>query len=503
MDHSGYIMAIDQGTTSTRAILFNHRGEVHSMGSREIKQIYPQPGWVEHDPIDVWQSVLDCAREALKKGHAKIDQVRGIGITNQRESTVLWERDTGKAVHNIIGWACRRTAQICDELKAAGHEQAVREKTGLPIDAYFSATKARWIIDKVPGLQKQIDRGNIAMGCIDSWIIWNLSGGKSHVTDVSQASRTMLLNIHDIAWDKEILSWLNLPESILPTVLPSSGVMATTDPAAFLGGTIPIAGDAGDQQAATFGQACFHPGQAKNSYGTALAVMLNIGEKPSPPSKNGLMVDMGWKVGGRLGYCLEGVIFNGGFAVGWLKNGLRAISTAAECSELAAKLPDNEGVYLVPAFSGLGSPYWDMYARGIIIGITRGTTLEHIARAALESIAYQTRDVLESMRSDSGTQVRSLRADGGGTQSELLMQFQADILGIPVEVPVVTEMAALGAAYLAGLGVGFWENMEELERQWKVDKTYAPRMGEDQRESLYANWKRAVERSFKWATPQG
>lgn len=501
MDKTGYIMAIDQGTTSTRAILFNHRGEVHSMGSKEIKQIYPQPGWVEHDPIDVWQSVLDCAQEALKKGHANIDQVRGIGITNQRESTVLWERDTGLPVYNIIGWACRRSAQICDELKAAGHDPQIREKTGLLIDAYFSATKARWIIDNVPGVRQQIERNNIAMGCIDSWIIWNLSGGKSHVTDVSQASRTLLLNIHDIAWDHDILSWLGLPESILPTVMPSSGVMAMTDPAAFLGGKIPIAGDAGDQQAATYGQACFHPGMAKNSYGTALAVMLNIGEHPSPPSKNGLMVDMGWKIGNRVEYCLEGVIFNGGAAVGWLKNGLRAIKSAEECSVLAEQVPDNQGVYLVPAFTGLGSPYWDMYARGIIVGITRGTTIEHIARSALESIAYQTRDVLESMHSDSGTRAQSLRVDGGGTQSDLLMQFQADILGIPVERPVVTEMASLGAAYLAGLGVGFWENQEELELQWKVDKTYTPRMAEDQRESLYFNWKRAVERSFKWVIP--
>jgi glycerol kinase len=501
MDKTGYIMAIDQGTTSTRAILFNHRGEVHSMGSREIKQIYPQPGWVEHDPIDVWQSVLDCAQEALKKGHASIDQVRGIGITNQRESTVLWERDTGLPVYNIIGWACRRSAQICDELKAAGRDPQIREKTGLLIDAYFSATKARWIIDNVPGVRQQIERNNIAMGCIDSWIIWNLSGGKSHVTDVSQASRTLLLNIHDIAWDHDILSWLDLPESILPTVMPSSGVMAMTDPAAFLGGKIPIAGDAGDQQAATYGQACFHPGMAKNSYGTALAVMLNIGEHPSQPSKNGLMVDMGWKIGNRVEYCLEGVIFNGGAAVGWMKNGLRVIKNAAECSALAERVPDNQGVYFVPALTGLGSPYWDMYARGIIIGITRGTTVEHIARSALESIAYQSRDVLESMHSDSGTRARSLRVDGGGTQSDLLMQFQADILGIPVERPVVTEMASLGAAYLAGLGVGFWESQEELEKQWKVDKTYTPRMGEDQRESLYFNWKRAVERSFKWVTP--
>ncbi len=498
MGRDGYVMAIDQGTTSTRVILFNHRGEVHSMASQEIKQYYPQPGWVEHDPIDIWQSVLNCTQEALKKGHAEIGQVAGIGITNQRESTILWEKDTSRPVYNSICWACRRTAQICDELRAAGYDPGIRQKTGLLIDAYFSATKAKWIIENVPGVRQQVDRGNIAMGCIDSWIIWNLSGGTAHVTDVSNASRTLLLNIHTLKWDKDILSWMGIPEAMLPTVLDSSGPMATTDPKVFFGASIPIAGDAGDQQAATFGQACFQAGMAKNSYGTALAVMLNIGEKPAEPSKNGLMVDVGWRIGKRVEYCLEGVIFNGGAAVGWMKNGLRAIKSAAECSVLAEKVPDTQGVYLVPAFTGLGSPYWDMYARGIIIGITRGTTIEHIARSALESIAYQSRDVLMAMQADSGTKARSLRVDGGGTQSELLMQFQADILGIPVERPVVTEMASLGACYLAGLGVGFWESKEELERQWKIERTFLPKMGEDQREELYHNWKRAVERSFNW-----
>ena len=498
MGRDGYIMAIDQGTTSTRVILFNHRGEVHSMASQEIKQYYPQPGWVEHDPIDIWQSVLNCTQEALKKGHAKIDEITGIGITNQRESTILWEKDTSKPVYNSICWACRRSAHICDELRSAGYDPAIRQKTGLLIDAYFSATKAKWILENVPGVRQQVDRGNIAMGCIDSWIIWKLSGGAAHVTDVSNASRTLLLNIHSLKWDQDILSWMGLPETILPTVLDSSGTMAMTDPKVFFGARIPIAGDAGDQQAATFGQACFHAGMAKNSYGTALAVMLNIGEKPAEPSKNGLMVDVGWRIGKRVEYCLEGVIFNGGAAVGWLKNGLRVIKNAAECSVLAEKVPDTQGVYLVPAFTGLGSPYWDMYARGIIIGITRGTTVEHIARSALESIAYQTRDVIMAMESDSGTKARSMRVDGGGTQSDLLMQFQADILGIPVERPVVTEMASLGACYLAGLGVGFWESKEELERQWKIERTFLPSMGEDQREELYRNWKRAVERSFNW-----
>ena len=498
MKRSGYIMAIDQGTTSTRVILFNHSGEVHSMASQEIKQFYPQPGWVEHDPVDIWQSVLHSAGEALRKGNASIEEVKGIGITNQRESTILWDRKTGAPVYNSICWACRRSAAICDQLKAAGHDPEIRKRTGLLIDAYFSATKVKWIIDNVPGVRQRVERGEIAMGCIDSWIIWNLSGGKAHVTDVSNASRTLLLNIHSLTWDQDILNWLEIPEKVLPTVLPSSGLLATTDPAAFLGGTIPIAGDAGDQQAATFGQACFRRGMAKNSYGTALAVMLNIGEKAAEPSKNGLMVDVGWKIGKRIEYCLEGVIFNGGASVGWVKNGLRAIQSAAECSVLAAKVPDTQGVYLVPAFTGLGSPYWDMYARGLIIGITRGTTIEHIARSALEAIAYQSRDVLMAMESDSGTKAQSLRVDGGGTQSDLLMQFQSDILGIPVERPVVTEMAALGACYLAGLGVGFWENQQELEQQWKLEKAFTPQMSADQREELYRNWKRAVQRSFDW-----
>ena len=499
MTRPGYIMAIDQGTTSTRVILFNHRGEVHAMASQEIKQFYPQPGWVEHDPIDIWQSVLNCAREALKKGNARIDEVKGIGITNQRESTILWDKATGEPVYNAIGWASRQSASICDELKAKGHDAAIRQKSGLLIDAYFSASKVKWMMDNVPGVRERIERGTIAMGCIDSWIIWNLSGKKAHVTDVSNASRMLLLNIHTLDWDRDILSWFGIPSSALPAVFPSSGEMARTDPEAFLGGTIPIAGNAGDQQAATFGQACFRPGMAKNSYGTALAVMLNIGEKPAPPSKNGLMVDVGWKIGKRVEYCLEGVIFNGGASVGWVKNGLRAIQSAAECSVLAEKVPDSMGTYFVPALTGLGSPYWDMYARGLIIGITRGTTIEHIARAALEAIAYQSRDVLEAMASDSGTAVKSLRVDGGGTQSDLLMQFQSDILGIPVERPVVTEMTALGAGYLAGLGVGFWESQEELEQQWQVEKTFTPRMSADQREELYRNWKRAVERSFDWA----
>jgi len=498
MERQGFIMAIDQGTTGSRVILFNHDGRTHSMAYREIRQIYPHPGWVEHDPKEIWRSVLDCARQALSDGNVEVGQVKGIGITNQRESTILWRRDTGEPVANAICWQCRRSASICDELKAAGHEPKIVEKTGLVIDAYFSATKIKWIMDNVEGVRQLIERGNICMGNIDSWIIWKLTGGKAHVTDFSNASRTLLLNIHTLRWDSEILSWLEIPESILPRVLHSSGIMAETDPEAFLGARIPIAGDAGDQHAATFGQACFHPGMAKNTYGTALALMMNIGAQPTA-SKNGLTTDLAWNIGGQVEYAFEGVIFIGGAAIDWLKSGLRVIKDASECSALAAKVPDTGGMYLVPAFTGLCAPYWDMYARGVLVGITRGTEVEHLARSALESTAYQTRDVLLAMEADSGQQARTLRVDGGATRSDFLLQMQADLLGIPIERPVITEMAALGACYLAGLGVGFWGSKEELERKWQVEKVFEPRMGADQREALYAGWKRAVERSFKWA----
>ncbi len=498
MGEKKYIMAIDQGTTGTRVILFNRAGEIHSMAYAEIQQIYPNPGWVEHDPTEIWKSVVTCMTQALRKGRSSGREVAAIGITNQRESTILWDRQNGRPVANSICWQCRRTASLCDEIKAAGHEAAIREKTGLVVDAYFSATKIRWIMDNVPGVRSLIDEGRICMGNIDSWIIWNLTGGASHVTDFSNASRTMLLNVHTLAWDPEILGWIGIPESILPTPLPSSGVMGTTSPAAFFGERVPIAGDAGDQQAATFGQACFHPGMAKNTYGTALALMMNLGDR-FQVSKNGLTTDLAWKIGGKVEYAFEGVNFIGGAAVEWLKNGLQVIKDAAECSALASRVADTGDVYLVPAFTGLCAPYWDMYARGIIVGITRGTGVEHIARAALESMAYQTKDCLLAMEADSGTQATSLRVDGGATKSDFLMQFQADVLGVTVQRPVITEMASLGACYLAGLGVGFWSSQEELERKWKVDKTYEPAMGAGQREELYGRWKKAVERTFAWA----
>jgi len=495
-----YVMAIDQGTTGTRVMLFNHDGEIHSMAYREIKQFFPHPGWVEHDPDDIWQTVLACTEEACRKGKTTHDEIAAIGITNQRESTILWERDTGRPIYNSICWQCRRSAGICDDLKRKGYEGPIKKKTGLVVDAYFSATKIMWIMDNVEGARKKIKNRNICMGNIDSWIIWNLSKGRYHVTDYSNASRTLLLNIHTLAWDEEILGWTGIPDHILPELRPTSGVMAETDPDIFFGATVPIAGAAGDQQAATFGQTCFKPGMAKNTYGTALALMMNIGDKPVP-SKHGLTTDLAWKIGDGVEYTLEGVIFIGGAAIQWLRDGLKIIKNSAECSALAEKVPNTGGVYLVPAFTGICAPYWDMYARGTIVGITRGTTREHIARSAMESIAYQTRDVLEAMEADSGEKTRSLRVDGGATKSDFLMQFQADILGIEVERPVITEMAALGACYLAGLGVGFWESREEIARQWKIEKVFEPQMDESRREELYGDWKRAVERSFKWAKP--
>ena len=493
-----YIMAIDQGTTGTRVILFNQAGEVHSTAYREIQQIYPQPGWVEHNPREYWQTVQDCTREVLKKGRAKAAEIAAIGITNQRETTILWDRETGEPVYNAIVWQCRRTAPLCDRLKDLGLEPLVREKTGLVIDAYFSATKIRWIMDNVPGVREKIARGSICMGNIDSWIIWNLSRGAYHVTDYSNASRTMLLNIHTLRWDEELLRELKIPEEILPALKPSSGEMARTNREVFFGEQIPIAGVAGDQHAATFGQTCFRPGMVKNTYGTALALMMNIGETPKL-SSNGLTTDLAWHIGGRTEYALEGVVFIGGAAVQWLRDGLRIIGSAQEASALAEKVSDTGGVYMVPAFTGLCAPYWDMYARGLIVGLTRGTAREQIARAALESMAYQTRDILDAMEADSGEKAASLRVDGGATASNFLMQFQADVLGRRVERPSVTEMAARGAAYLAGLGVGFWKTKEEVSRHWKLDRLFEPRMSPDQRDQLYAGWRNAVQRSFGWA----
>jgi len=492
-----YIMSIDQGTTGTRVILVDHGGNVVSAAYREIKQIYPHPGWVEHDPVEYWETTMACAEEALKKAGVGVNQIAGIGITNQRETTIIWDKYTGQPVYNAIVWQCRRTAPICEELKSRGLEEKIREKTGLTIDAYFSATKIKWIFDNVPGVKELAKEGRLCMGCIDSWLIWNLSGRKTHVTDYSNASRTMLFNVHTLEWDEELLNALEIPREILPKPNPSSGVLAVTDKKVFWGEEVPIAGVAGDQHAALFGQACFKPGMAKNTYGTALALMMNIGEN-FILSQNGLTTDLAWGVGGKIEYSLEGVVFIGGAAVQWLRDGLKIIDNAAQSEELAQAVADTGGVYFVPAFTGLCAPYWDMYARGLIIGITRGTTREHIVRATLESMAYQTRDALEAMVADSGQTLDSLRVDGGAVRNNFLMQFQADILGVPVVRPVITEMAAMGAAYLAGLGVGFWKSQHEIASQWKVDRVFEPEMDISRREKLYSGWKKAVERSRDW-----
>ena len=496
-----YVMAIDQGTTGTRVILFDYEGDVHSSSYREIRQYYPKPGWVEHDPREHWDTVMLCAKEALAEGRARPEEIAAIGITCQRETTILWDRKTGAPLYNAIVWQCRRTSEMCDALKAAGHEALVRERTGLVIDAYFSGTKIKWIIENVPGVKEKVRDGTVCMGTVDSWIIWNLTGGGSHVTDYSNAARTMLLNTHTLQWDEELLSVFGIPRSILPEPKPSSGILAETSPGVFFGVRVPIAGDAGDQSAATFGQTCFTPGMAKNSYGTALALMMNLGET-SVLSTNGLTTDLLWHVHGRTSFALEGVVFIGGAVVQWLRDGLKIISRAEECSALAATVPDTGGVYMVPAFTGLCAPYWDQYARGMIIGLTRGSSREQICRSALESIAYQARDNLVAVEKDSRLKPLSLRVDGGATKSDFLMQFQADILGIPVERPRVQEMASRGAAYLAGLGTGFWRDEEELSRQWKLERTFEPVISEDNRESLYAGWQEAVKRALRWEHPK-
>jgi len=491
-----YVLALDQGTTSSRAIVFDHDGNNVSMVNKEFPQIYPKPGWVEHNPADIWNSQLEVAKAALEKAGITPADVTAIGITNQRETTIVWDRATGQPVYNAIVWQCRRTAPICDELKAKGWAEKIREKTGLVVDAYFSGTKIKWILDNVPGVREKAERGELLFGNVDTWLIWNLSGGRVHTTDYSNASRTMLFNIHKLDWDDEILAELGIPRAMLPKPQPSSHVYGYTDKAVF-GAEVPIAGDAGDQQAALFGQACYKPGMAKNTYGTGCFMLMNTGEK-AVPSKSGLLTTIAWGVNGKVEYALEGSIFITGAAVQWLRDELRVIDNSAQSEEYARKVPDTGGVYLVPAFVGLGAPYWDMYARGTIVGITRGTKREHIIRAALESICYQTRDVLEAMTSDSGIKLTALKVDGGAVANDFLMQSQADILGVPVHRPKVTETTALGAAYLAGLAVGFWADQEEIAAKWQINKEFTPAMAADQREKLYRGWKRAVERALKW-----
>jgi glycerol kinase len=463
-----------------------------------VHPLYPQPGWVEEDAEELFQKAIVGAREAITKTGIDISQIKGIGITNQRETTVVWDRRTGKPVSNAIVWQCRRTAAMCEELKQKGYEKIVREKTGLVIDAYFSATKLRWILDHITDGQRRAKRGDLLFGTVDSWLVWNLTGGAVHITDYSNASRTMLFNIHNLQWDKELLSMLNIPEAVLPKVLPSSRIYGETIPNIF-GTKVPICGIAGDQQAALFGQACYEVGNAKNTYGTGCFILLNTGSKPVS-SKNGLVTTTAWGIGDKVTYALEGSIFVTGAAVQWLRDELKLISTAAESETAANSVPDNGGVYLVPAFVGLGAPYWDMYARGTIIGITRGTNKGHIVRATLESIAYQVRDVIDVMSTEANMKIPSLRVDGGGTANSLLMQFQADISGIPIQLSNIPDTTALGAGFLAGLAVGFWQDTAEIARKCYTAKIFEPKMSAEQREQLYHNWKRAVERSRNWAT---
>jgi glycerol kinase len=494
---ANYILALDQGTTSSRAILFDRDGRIAGSAQQEFPQIYPQPGWVEHDPEAIWDSQVQVAREVVAAAGTTAAEVAAIGITNQRETTIIWERKGGRPIYNAIVWQCRRTAPLCDELKAEGFDALIHERTGLVTDAYFSGTKVAWLLDNVPGAREGAEAGELAFGTVDTFLLWRLSGGRLHITDPSNASRTMLYNIYSGEWDEEILARLRIPRSILPEVRSSSEFYGGTEGELF-GCPIPLAGDAGDQQAATFGQTCFAPGMAKNTYGTGCFMLLNTGET-AVRSQNGLLTTIGWQTaGGPVIYALEGSVFIAGAAVQWLRDGLGIIRRSSEVEELASTVADNGGVYLVPAFVGLGAPYWDPYARGTIAGLTRGSTAGHIARATLESIAYQTRDVVEAMTADSGLALAGLRADGGAAQNRLLMQFQADILGAPVEVPTITETTALGAAYLAGLAVGFWSDLEALRLKWSVARRFEPTMPAERREGLYADWKRAVGRATGW-----
>ncbi|MGD2206392.1 MAG: glycerol kinase GlpK [Anaerolineae bacterium] len=494
-----YIMALDQGTTSSRAIVFDPAGRIVGVAQEEFSQIYPQPGWVEHDPEAIWKTQLGTARRALEKVNIEGSQVAAIGITNQRETTVVWDRETGAPLHNAIVWQCRRTASMCDQLRADGWADPIQHKTGLVIDAYFSGTKLAWLLDHVPGLRDKAERGDVLFGTIDSFLIWRLSGGSLHVTDVSNASRTMLFNIHDLDWDDEILAELRIPRAMLPDVRSSSQVYGLTD-ASLFGAAVPIAGAAGDQQAALFGQTCFEPGQAKNTYGTGCFLLLNTGRQ-AVASERGLLTTIAWRLGadGDVTYALEGSVFIAGAAIQWLRDGLGVIAHAAESEDLAGEVDDTGGVYFVPAFVGLGAPYWDAYARGTIVGVTRGTDRRHLARAALEAICFQSRDLSDAMVSDSGIELEALRADGGAVANNLLMQLQADLLGVSVQRPAVIETTALGAAYLAGLAVGYWSGLGEIAAQWRVDAEFVPRMPAGERDGLYAGWKRAVDRARSWA----
>jgi glycerol kinase len=494
-----YILAIDQGTTSSRAMLFDHAGRVAGMAQREFAQLFPQPGWVEHNPREIITSVLTAITEVMHTAQVDASAIAGIGITNQRETTVVWDRATGQPIHNAIVWQSRQTRDICDELKAAGHEPMVHAKTGLLIDAYFSGTKLKWILDRVDGARERARKGELLFGTIDTWLIWNLTGGKVHVTDITNASRTLMYDIHAQCWDDELLAMLDVPKTMLPQVKSCSEIYGRTAPQYFFGREVPIAGVAGDQQAALFGQACFEPGMAKNTYGTGCFMLMNTGDK-AVTSNNGLLTTIAWSVDGKVEYALEGSVFVAGSVVQWLRDGLHMLDSASDSQACAERVDDSDGVYVVPAFVGLGAPYWRSDVRGAVFGLTRGTRRDHLVRAALESMAYQTRDVLEAMQSDSGIELKELRADGGAIANDFLAQFQSDLLGVPLLRPKIAETTALGAACLAGLATGFWSSREEIAAQWALDRRFEPSMPRDRIEALYAGWKRAVQATMAFPT---
>lgn len=493
-----YIMALDQGTTSSRAILFDKEGNVVATSQKEFTQFYPKVGWVEHNPMEIWGSQSGVMREVLETNSIRPEEVCAIGITNQRETTIVWEKSTGKPVYNAIVWQCRRTSEICDELKEKGYEKLIKDKTGLILDAYFSATKIKWILDNVEGAREKAENGELLFGTVDTWLIWNLTRGKVHVTDYTNAARTMLYNIKELKWDDEILEILDIPKSMLPDVKPSSYVYGHTDEGMLSGAQIPIAGCAGDQQAALFGQTCFEEGSAKNTYGTGCFMLMNTGEN-IVESKHGLLTTIAWGVDGKVEYALEGSIFIGGASIQWLRDELRVLYDAKQSEFYANSVKDTNGVYVVPAFAGLGAPYWDMYARGAIMGLTRGANRAHLVRATLESIAYQVKDVLNAMQEDSGLKLKDLRVDGGASSNNFLMQFQSDILDVNIDRPKVVETTALGAAYLAGLAVEFYNNKDEIKKSWIIDREFIPNMSDDKRNLLYKGWKKAVSRSLLWA----
>lgn len=492
-----YIMALDAGTTSNRCILFNEKGEMCSVAQKEFTQYFPKPGWVEHDANEIWSTQLGVAVEAMAKIGAKAEDIAGIGITNQRETTIVWDKNTGEPIYNAIVWQCRRTSEYCDSLKENGLTDKFREKTGLMIDAYFSGTKLKWILDNVEGARERAERGELLFGTVETWLIWKLTKGRAHVTDYSNASRTLLFNIKDLTWDKEILEELNIPECMLPEAKPSSYIYGYSD-ASFFGAPILISGAAGDQQAALFGQTCFNPGEAKNTYGTGCFMLMNTGETPVY-SKNGLVTTIAWGLDGKVNYALEGSIFVAGAAIQWLRDELKVIDSAEDSEYMATKVKDTNGCYVVPAFTGLGAPHWDQYARGTIVGITRGVNKYHIIRATLESLAYQVNDVLQAMKADSGIELEALKVDGGASANNFLMQFQSDMINAPVKRPKCVETTAMGAAYLAGLAVGYWKNKEDVIKNWAIDRTFEPAMPDQERSIRINGWNKAVKYSFGWA----